>query len=80
MLGPAMPIFAKVPPGLAHYKPLVQTMQANVNDYASVDSLPNFRLFTWFFVIPGVLLMLLAGYGLWHEHEVTVRRTHPTPA
>jgi hypothetical protein len=80
MLAPAMPIFAKVPAGLAHYKPLVQTMQTNVNDYASVDSLPDFRLFTWFFVIPGVLLMGLAGYGLWHEHELTVRGTHPTPA
>ena len=80
MLGPAMPIFAKVPAGLAWYKPLVTTMQANVNDYASVDSLPNFRLFTWFFVIPGLLLMLLAGWGLWHEHEVTVHKAHPTPA
>jgi hypothetical protein len=81
MLGPAMPIFAKVPAGLAHYRPLVQTMQANVSDYASVDSLPDFRLFTWFFVIPGALLMLLAGWGLWREHEVTVHhRAHPTPA
>ena len=80
MLGPAMPIFAKVPAGLAWYKPLVTTMQTNVNDYASVDSLPNFRLFTWFFVIPGVLLMLLSGWGLWREHEVTVHRAHPTPA
>ena len=80
MLGPAMPIFAKVPAGLVWYKPLVTTMQSNVNDYASVDSLPNFRLFTWFFVVPGLLLVLLAGYGLWHEHEVTVRGAHPTPA
>ena len=54
--------------------------QANVNDYASVDSLPNFRLFTWFFVIPGALLMLLAGWGLWREHEVEVHRAYPTPA
>lgn len=80
MLSPVMPIFAKVPAGLAWYKPLVTTMQGNVNDYASVDSLPNFNLFTWFFVIPGVLLMLLSGWGLWHEHEVSVHRAHPTPA
>ena len=26
--------------------------------------LPDFRLFTVFFVVPGVLLILLAGYGL----------------
>jgi predicted enzyme related to lactoylglutathione lyase len=73
-------VFARVPGGLDWYKPLVTTMQGNVNDYASVDSLPNFNLFTWFFVIPGALLALLAGYGLWHEHELTVHRAHPTPA
>jgi hypothetical protein len=74
-------VFAKVPAGLAWYQPLVTTMQGNVSDYQSVDSLPNFNLFTWFFVIPGILLALLAGYGLWHEHEVTVHhRAHPTPA
>ena len=55
-------------------------MQSNVSDYKSVNSLPNFNLFTWFFVIPGALLMLLAGWGLWQEHEVTVHRAHPTPA
>jgi hypothetical protein len=80
MLGPAMPIFAKVPAGLAWYRPLVTTMQGNVGDYASVDSLPDFRLFAWFFAVPGVLLILLAGWGLWHEHEVAVHRAHPTPA
>jgi hypothetical protein len=80
MLQPVMPIFARVPAGLQWYGPLVHTMQNNVNDYASVDSLPNFRLFTWFFVIPGALLMLLAGWGLWREHEVSVHRAHPTPA
>jgi hypothetical protein len=57
-------IFARVPAGLAHYKPLVRTMQANVNNYKQVNSLPDFRLFTYFFVVPGVLLILLAGYGL----------------
>ncbi len=51
-----LPIFEQVPGGLAWYKPLVTTMQANVNDYASVNSLPIFNLFTWFFVIPGILL------------------------
>lgn len=59
-----VPIFTNVPPGLAHYKPLVSTMQANVGNYASIASLPNFRLFTWFFVIPGVLILLLAGWPL----------------
>jgi hypothetical protein len=39
-------------------------MQANVHNYAQVDSLPNFRLFTWFFEIPGVLIVVLALLGL----------------
>jgi hypothetical protein len=57
-------VFSQVPGGLAHYKPLVRTMQANVDNYRQVNSLPDFRLFTWFFVVPGALLVLLAGYGL----------------
>lgn len=57
-------IFSRVPAGLVHYEPLVTTMQANVNDYKQVNSLPDFRLFTVFFVIPGALLVLLAGAGL----------------
>jgi hypothetical protein len=39
-------------------------MQANVDNYRQVNSLPDFRLFTVFFVVPGALLILLAGYGL----------------
>ena len=54
----------KVPAGLKHYQPLVTTMQANVNNYKQVNSLPDFRLFSFFFIIPGALLMLLAGAGL----------------
>jgi hypothetical protein len=81
MLQPAMPIFKQVPAGLAWYKPLVTTMQGNVDDFKSVNALPSFRLFTWFFVIPGVLLVLLAGFGLWEEREHShVHRAHPTPA
>ena len=58
-------IFAQVPPGLQHYGPLVTAMQGNVNDFKQVNSLPDFRLFTWFFVVPGALLALLAALGLW---------------
>ncbi|HXZ83263.1 MAG TPA: hypothetical protein VED84_05895 [Acidimicrobiales bacterium] len=59
-----VPIFTKVPPGLAFYKPIVDTMQAQVNNFAAVDSLPNLNLFTWFLVVPGILLVLLAGLPL----------------
>jgi hypothetical protein len=57
-------VFQRVPAGLTHYKPLVETMQANVQNYEDVDSLPSFRLFTWFFVVPGALLLVLASVAL----------------
>jgi hypothetical protein len=77
-------IFSRVPGGLAHYEPLVTTMQANVNDYEQVDSLPDFRLFTVLFVVPGALLTLLAGAGLFGGRLTTMIEFHhptrPTPA
>jgi hypothetical protein len=57
-------IFQQVPGGLQHYKPLVDTMQGNVTNYEQVNSLPSFRLFAWFFIVPGALLILLSGWGL----------------
>ena len=57
-------IFGQVPAGLQHYRPLVTTMQANADNYKQVNSLPNFRLFSVFFIVPGVLLVLLAGSSL----------------
>jgi hypothetical protein len=59
-LGKLVPVLRAVPAGLAHYRPLVRTMRANVVNYQQIDSLPNFRLFTWFFVIPGALIVALA--------------------
>jgi hypothetical protein len=76
-------VFERVPAGLDHYEPLVHTMQGNVDDYQSVSSLPNFRLFTWFFVVPGLLLVGIAGYGLYRTRatsEVAARHARPTPA
>jgi hypothetical protein len=57
-------IFGQVPAGLEHYRPLVEAMQENVDNYDKVSSLPDFRLFTWFFVVPGVALVILAVVGL----------------
>jgi hypothetical protein len=77
-------IFSQVPGGLAHYQPLVTTMQANVDNFRQVNSLPDFRLFTWFFVVPGLLLLVLAGYGLFGDRISVVFHHHhhvrPTPA
>jgi hypothetical protein len=59
-----VPVFQNVGPGLNDFKPLVATMQNNVHNYAQVDSLPNFNLFTWFFEVPGVLLLIFSLLGL----------------
>jgi hypothetical protein len=74
--------FERVPPGLDHYKPLVTTMQANVDNYKQVNSLPSFRLFAWFFIVPGLLLVVIAGFGLWggRTDEKPAPHVHPTPA
>ncbi len=69
-------IFAQVPAGLAHYKPLVTTMQANIDNFAQVNSLPDFRLFSVFFIVPGALLVLLASAGLFGGARVAVFGAH----
>jgi hypothetical protein len=77
-------IFSQVPAGLKHYQPLVTTMQANVDNYRQVNSLPDFRLFTFFFVVPGALLVLLGAFGLFGGALGTRFTFHhharPTPA
>ena len=77
-------IFSQVPAGLAHHKAARRPLQANVdNGYADVNSLPSFHFFTWFFVIPGVLLIAIAGYGLWTSRAEATHGAHhawPTPA
>jgi hypothetical protein len=75
-------IFSQVHAGLNHYRPLMTTMQANVGNYEQVNSLPSFRLFVWFFIVPGALLILLAGFGLYGDRvstKITTHRAHATP-
>jgi hypothetical protein len=43
---------------------LMATIQANAGNYRAVAALPSFRVFPWFFVIPGALVALLALGGL----------------
>jgi hypothetical protein len=76
----AVPIASQVPAGLAHYKPLVTAMQGNVSDFKQLSSLPKFTLFTWFFVVPGALLVLLSGLGLYATDAVHVRHHKAHPA
>ena len=69
LMGANVRIFEQVPAGLDHYEPLVTTMQAEQENYDKVASLPNFRLFTWFFVVPGLLLVGFALVGLFVERD-----------
>lgn len=64
LMGQNVAIFEQVPGGLDHYEPLVTTMEEQRVNYDKVASLPDFTLFTWFFVVPGVLLVALALTGL----------------
>ncbi len=40
--------------------PMIGTMSDNVDNFAGIDALPPFWLFPWFFVVPGLLVALLA--------------------
>lgn len=43
---------------------MLDTIDANRDEFDGVSSLPPFALFPWFFVIPGVLLVVFAGVSL----------------
>jgi hypothetical protein len=43
---------------------LMNQVQTNLGNYQAVAALPSFRLFPWFFVIPGVLIAGIAIAGL----------------
>ena len=43
---------------------MLVTIKANLPNYQAVTALPSFRLFPWFFVIPGAILLLLGAAGL----------------
>jgi hypothetical protein len=43
---------------------MLVTIKANLPNYQAVTALPSFRLFPWFFVIPGAILLLLGAIGL----------------
>jgi hypothetical protein len=43
---------------------LMTKIKANAGNYRAMVALPDFRLFPWFFVIPGVIVALLALAGL----------------
>jgi hypothetical protein len=40
--------------------PMIAAMSNNIGNYQAISSLPSFRLFPWFFVLPGLLAIALA--------------------
>lgn len=84
LMGQNVATFEQVPGGLEHYAPLVTTMQEQQGNYDKVASLPDFTMFTWFFVVPGVVLVGLALAGLFlgrrTDDEVVVDEHFATAA
>ena len=52
------------PPINADMSGLMTKIKANAGNYRAMVALPDFRLFPWFFVIPGAIVALLALVGL----------------
>ncbi len=42
---------------------LIDRMEANLDNYAAVAALPPFPMFPWFFVIPGLMIVVAAAVG-----------------
>ena len=45
---------------------MLTTIRGNLGNYQAVAALPNFTLFPWFFVAPGVILLGVLAFGLLH--------------
>jgi hypothetical protein len=45
----------------SHITDLLDKVQGNLGNYQAVAALPSFTLFPWFFVVPGVLVLVLLG-------------------
>ncbi|MEQ8718392.1 MAG: hypothetical protein RIE08_12350 [Acidimicrobiales bacterium] len=46
------------------FSPMIATMNDNITEFEGVEALPPFSLFPWFFVIPGVVTVILASVAL----------------
>jgi hypothetical protein len=62
---PSVALFAQQWPAVnTTFTRLLGTIQRNKANYDAVAALPSFTLFPWFFVVPGVLLIVLALVAL----------------
>ena len=61
---PATRAFDQAWPGIVgNMGDMLDTMEANLDEYEGVAALPPFPLFPWFFVAPGVLLVVAAAWA-----------------
>ena len=61
---PGFADFAQQWPAIdSHMTSLLDSVQANLGNYQAVAALPSFKLFPWFFVAPGVIVLILVGLG-----------------
>jgi hypothetical protein len=42
---------------------MIAAMSNNITNYQAISSLPSFGLFPWFFLLPGVIVIVLALLG-----------------
>ncbi len=55
---------------VSDFNPMIATMGDNVDNFQAVDAMPPFPMFPWFFVVPGVLILICG---------VAARRRTPLP-
>ena len=58
--------------------PMIGAMGDNVSNYLGVDALPPFDLFPWFFVAPGVLLIVLGATNSRRRSPVSLETVSST--
>jgi len=56
---------------------LINRMEANLDNYAAVAALPPFPMFPWFFVIPGLMIVVAAAVALARRRDGQVGRGRP---
>ena len=76
---PAVAEWGETWPGTsASMAPMIGAMADNLDNYAAVVALPPFPLFPWFFVVPGLLVVVFAGLG-WRDRRPRGRAVEPMP-
>lgn len=55
---PAIDRFSTIWPAIVtDFAPMISAMSDNLDNFAAIDALPDFALFPWFFLVPGLLVI-----------------------